>query len=87
MPPMEWERKKSLSELEIINGARDVIEGVECSGTCGNTGGSGGAPVYIMDGQNGVSSSKYWWRSSSLDQGNSSVSLLSSENVGHQKSV
>jgi hypothetical protein len=66
---MEWEMKKSLSELEIIHGARDVIEGVECSRTCGNTSGSGGGPVYITDGQNGVSSSKYWQRSLSLYQG------------------
>ncbi len=31
--------KKSLSELEIINGARDVIEGVACLGI-----GIGGEP-------------------------------------------
>ncbi len=52
---MEWELKKSLSELEIINSARDIIESVECSGTCGNIGGSGGGPMFIMDGRNGVS--------------------------------
>ena len=79
--------KKSLSELEIINGARDVIEGVECSGTSGNTGGSKGGPVNITSGQNGVSSSKYWQCTLSLDQGNLLISLLSSESVGHQKSV
>ena len=77
--------KKSLSELEIINGARDVIEGVECSGTSGNTGGSGGGPVYIISGQNGVPSSKYLWHPSSPDQGNLSILSLSSESVGHQK--
>ncbi len=79
--------KKSLSDLKIINGARDMIEGVECSGTSGNTGGSGGGPVYITVRQDGVSSSKYLRRSSSLDQGNLSISLLSFESVGHQKSV
>jgi hypothetical protein len=45
---MEWEMKKSLSGLKINNGVRDVIEGVDCSGTSGNTGGSGGGPVYII---------------------------------------
>ena len=43
--------KKSLSGLKIINGARDRIEGVDCSGTSGNTGGSGGGPVYITSGK------------------------------------
>ncbi len=50
--------KKSLSGLKIINGAREVIEAVDCSGTSDNTGGSGGGTVYIISGQNGVSSSK-----------------------------
>jgi hypothetical protein len=54
---MEWEMKKRLSGLKIINGARDVIEGVDCSGTSGVTSGSGGGPVYITSRQNGVSSS------------------------------
>ncbi len=62
--------KKSLSELKTINGARGVIEGVDCSGTSGNTGGSGGGPVYKISGQNGVSSSKYLQRSLLLDQEN-----------------
>ncbi len=79
--------KKSLSELKIINGARDLIEGVDCSETSGDTGGSGGGPVYITSGQNCVLSSKYLWRFSSLDQGNLSISLLSSESVGYQNSV
>ncbi len=87
LAPTEWEMKKSLSGLEIINGARDVIESVDCSGTSGNTGDSGGGPVYITSGQNGVSPSKYLCRSSSLDQGNSSTLSLSSESVGHWKSV
>ncbi len=43
--------EKSLSELEIINGAKEVIEGVECLRACGNMGGSGGGPVYMTDGQ------------------------------------
>ncbi len=79
--------KKSLSELEIINGARDLIEGVDCSGTRGDTGGSGGGPIYMTSGQNGVSSSKYLWHSLLLDQGNLLISLLSSESVSHQNSV
>jgi hypothetical protein len=79
--------KKSLSGLKIINGARVVMEGVDCSGASGDTGGSGGGPVYVTSGKNGVSSSKYLHCSSLLDQGNSSTSLLSSGSVGHWKSV
>ncbi len=79
--------KNSLSELKIINGVRDVIGGADCSGTSGNTGSSGGGPVYIISGKNGVLSSKYLGRSSLLDQGILSISSLSSESVGHQKSV
>ncbi len=79
--------KKSLSGLKIINGARDVMEGLDCSGASGDTGGSGGGPVYITSGKNGVSSSKYLRHSLSLDQGNSSTSLLSSESVSHWKYV
>ncbi len=43
--------KKSLSEHEIINGARDLIEGGDCLGASGNTGGSGGDPVYLISGK------------------------------------
>ncbi len=83
LPPKKWEMKKCLSELEILGGAREVMEGGECLRTCGDKSGSVRWPVYNMtDGQNGVLSSKYWRRSSSLNQGNSSMSLLSYESVG-----
>ncbi len=79
------EMKKSLSELEMIEGESVMIVG-GVSSWRGIVGGDGGGPVYITGGQKELSFDSISRHSLSSRQGKGSNSLFNSASVGQWKS-